>query len=166
VEISAPGGQTIEPGKTGRIAVKMSTRSYTNELVKEIRVETNDPERNMITFTMKALVVEALKVTPRLVNFGKMLQGETSTRSITLENRGKEPVRVTSVKAVPPSLLSLGQTDPFILNPGQKRTLDLTVSSGSSEGFVSGYVNLETDLDYLPKKTVRIRAEVKKRQNP
>jgi hypothetical protein len=145
--------------------VEMSTRSYTNELIKQIKVETNDPEANIITLTMKAKVVEVLKITPRMVNFGKMLQDETSIREIAVENQGKAPVRILSIEAMPPTLLSVGQAEPFTLNPGQKRKLDLKISSGSSEGFVSGYVNMETDLEHLQKRTIRVRAEVKKKPN-
>ncbi|HPW68886.1 MAG: hypothetical protein WDA72_09490 [Desulfomonilia bacterium] len=144
--------------------MKISTRSYTSQVLKHIRVETNDPEAGLVTLTLKAQIVEILKVTPRLVNFGKMLQNQTSVRELLCENQGKDPVRILSVEAKPPALLSLGEQEPFVLNPGQSRKIAMKLSSGSSEGYVHGYVMLKTDLEFLPEKVVRVRADVKKQQ--
>lgn len=139
----------------------MSTRAYTGEIHKKIRVRTSDPRKDLVTFTLKARVVETLKVTPRMVNFGKIQQSGTSVRKIDIENLGKEPVRIVSADAKPPTLLFLDFTEPFVLEPGQKKALGLTLSSGTSRGIVHGYVRLETDLKELPSKVVRVRAEVK-----
>ncbi len=149
----------------GKIEVKISTGSYTNEILKNIRVETNDPEADLVTFTLKAQVVEILKVTPRLVNFGKIPQNDTSVREIVCENKGEGPVRILSIEAKPPTLLSLREQEPFVLNPGQSRKIAVKLSSGSSEGYVHGYVRFTTDLEFLPEKVVRVRADVKKQQD-
>jgi len=143
----------------------MSTRSYTNDLIKHVKVETNDPDMNIITFTVQARVLEVFRITPRMVNFGKMLQNETSIREINLENLGKDPIRIMSLEAKPQGLLSVEQTQPFTLDHGQGRKIGLKISSGSSEGFVHGYLNLKTDLDHVPEKIVRVRADVKKRES-
>ena len=128
-------------------------------------METNDPEASLVTFTLKAKVVEVLKLAPRLVNFGKILQNQTSVREVVCENLGKDPVRVLSVEAKPPTLLSLGEQEPFVLNPGQSRKIAVKLSSGSYEGYVHGYVRIKTDLEFLPEKVVRVRADVKKKQD-
>ncbi|MFY9113299.1 MAG: hypothetical protein WAP34_15330 [Desulfomonilia bacterium] len=139
----------------------MSTAAYTGEINKQIRVNTNDPRKERVTFTLKAKVVEVLKVTPRTVNFGKIPQNGTFVCKIDIENLGKEPLKVVSADAKPPALLSLDFTEPFVLEPGQKKTLGITLSSGTSRGIVHGYVRFETDLKDLPGKVVRVRAEVK-----
>ncbi len=145
--------------------MRISTRSYTSQVFKNIRVETNDPESGLVTFTLKAQVVETFKVAPRLVNFGKILQNQTSVRELVCENRGGKPVRILSVETKPPTLLSLGEQAPFVLNPGQSRKIAVKLSSGSSEGYVHGYVRFKTDLEFLPEKVVRVRADVKKQQD-
>ena len=145
--------------------MRISTRSYTSQVLKHIRVETNDPEAGLVTFTLKAQVVEIFKVAPRLVNFGKILQNQTSVRELVCENQGGEPVRILSVETKPPTLLSLGEQEPFVLNPGQSRKIAVKLSSGSYEGYVHGYVRIKTDLEFLPEKVVRVRADVKKKQD-
>ncbi len=145
--------------------MRISTRSYTSQVLKHIRVETNAPEAGLVTFTLKAQVVEIFKVAPRLVNFGKILQNQTSVRELVCENQGGEPVRILSVETKPPTLLSLGEQEPFVLNPGQSRKIAVKLSSGSYEGYVHGYVKIKTDLEFLPEKVVRVRADVKKKQD-
>lgn len=140
--------------------MKISTAAYTSDLIKEIKIETNDPNAGLIVLTMKAKVTETLKVDPRLMNFGRMRQGQTANREITVENMSKGPIRITGLKATPENLLTVQPSEPFLLKPGQTRKLTVKISTGSSSGFVGGYVNLETNLDYLPKKTIHVRVEV------
>jgi hypothetical protein len=164
VEISAPGGQTIAPGDAGKIIVKMSTGPFTNDLFKEVKVETNDPKADLIVLTMKAKVTEMLKISPRLVNFGRMMKGQTASREISVENVSESSIRITRLEATPENLLAVQPSEPFTLKPGQSKKLTVKISTGSSGGFVGGYVNLETNLEYLPKKTVHVRVEVKEKQ--
>lgn len=142
----------------------MSTAAYTSSLLKEIKVETSDPKANLIVLTMKAKVFETLKVNPRLVNFGRMQQGQNSSREITVENVSKDPIKITRLEATPPHLFAIEPSEPFTLRPGQTRKVNLKISTGSSSGFVGGHATLETNLDYLPKKTIHMRVEVKAKQ--
>ena len=138
----------------------MSTYAYTANLFKEIKIETNDPKEGLIVLTMKARVFETLKVSPRLVNFGTILQGRSESREVIVENVSKKPLKITKIEATPPELFAV-PSDPFNLKPGQSRKIDIRFSPGQSDGFVGGNVNLETDLSYLPKKTIHVRAEVR-----
>lgn len=138
----------------------MSTAAYTSDLFKEIKVETNDPKSDLIILTMKAKVTETLKVNPRIMNFGRMQQAQTATRMITVENTSKSPIKITKLEAEPANVFAVQPSGPFVLEKNQSRRLKVKVSTGSSSGFVGGHVNLETDLEHLPKKTVYVRVEV------
>lgn len=138
----------------------MSTYAYTSTLNKEIKIETNDPKADLIVLTMKATVFETLKVTPRLLNFGRLTQGQSRSMEIVIENVSKKPVKITKIEATPADLLSTGTSEPFALKPGQSKTIDVKMSTGSANGFVGGSLNLETDLSYLRKKTIHARAEI------
>jgi len=138
----------------------MSTYSYTSNLFKEIKVETNDPKADLIVLTMKAGVFETLKVSPRLVNFGTVLQGKTETREVTVQNVSKKPLKITKVEATPSELLTVAP-DPFTLKPGQSVKLGIQLTPGASDGYIGGNVSLETDLSYLPRKTIHVRAAIK-----
>ncbi len=142
----------------------MTTGAYTGNLDKEIKVETNDPKADLIVLSMKARVAEMLKVNPRLVNFGRMVKGQTANREITVENVSKRPIKITRLEVTPENLLAVRPADPFLLKPGEARKLTIVISTGSSSGFVGGSVSLETNLEYLPKKTVHVRVEVTGKQ--
>lgn len=144
----------------------MATGPYTSEINKEIKIETNDPKADLIILTVKAKVTEMLRIYPRLVNFGRMVQGHAAEREITVENVSKSPIRITGLEAAPENLLAVRPAEPFLLKPGQSKKLTVKITTGSSIGFVGGYVNLETNLEYLPKKTVHVRVEVKGKQEP
>lgn len=143
--------------------VKVSTQAYTAELNKDIKVETNDPANPLLTLTVKARVFEAVKVSPRLVNFGKMSQNQTGTRDITVENRGKKPLRITRIapSSSPQSKLTVIPGEPFTLKPGETRKLTLKLDSGTAVGFLNDNVVLETDVPYLPQKKVYVSVEIK-----
>lgn len=140
--------------------MKMSTYAYTSDLFKEIKIETNDPKADLIVLTMKARVFETLKVSPRLVNFGMVPQGQSESRELIVANVSKKPLKITKIEATPSELFAVS-SEPFTLKPGQSRKIDVKFSPGSSDGVVGGNVILETDLSYLTKKTIHVRAEVR-----
>jgi hypothetical protein len=144
----------------------MSTHAYTSELFKEIKVETNDPNASLITLTMKARVVEAMRVTPRIVNFGRIGQNQAESREITVENTGKKAFKVTKITASAPSQTTLTVTpnDPFSLKPGESRKLVVKLSTGNATGFLDDSVTLETDLPNLPQKKIYMHVEVRDKQ--
>jgi hypothetical protein len=153
----------VAPGETRKIHVKMSTLAYTSDLHKDIKVETNDPAVPLITLTMRAHVFAALKVTPSVINFGRMQQNQTATREITVENQGKSPFKVTKItaSAAPQSSLTVAPEEPFALKPGESRKLTVKISTGMSVGFLDSSLVLETDIPYLPQKRLFVHLEVK-----
>jgi hypothetical protein len=173
VKITAPGGQgiesrgqNIEPGGTFKIVVSMSTRGYTKTLNKHIKIQTNDPEAGLVKLTMEAQVHEVLSVAPRLVNFGKVYQGSTQTRALRVKTKGKDPITISQITAKPDTMVALSSTKPFTLNPGEERQFELTFNPGTSKGHTGGYISLFTNIEYLPKKIIRVRAQVVEEKKP
>ncbi|HNY65969.1 MAG TPA: DUF1573 domain-containing protein [Deltaproteobacteria bacterium] len=143
----------------------MSTSAYRADLFKEIKVDTNDPGTPLVTLTLKAQVFEFIKVLPRTISFGKMLQGQTATREIKVENVGKKPFRITRVSTEASSLLTVTPAEAFTLKPGESRKLSVKVATGSAVGFIFENVTLDTDLSYLPQKKIYVNVEVKEKQD-
>lgn len=167
MKITAPGGQglasrgqDIEPGGTFKLAVSMSTRGYTKTLNKQIKIQTNDPRAGLLRLTMKAKVHEILSVSPRLVNLGKVQKGSSHTRELQVENKGKDTVSITRIIAKPDTMITIAPAEPFILKPGEEKRFEITFNPGSAKGHTGGYVDLSTDMEYLPRKIIRVRAQV------
>lgn len=129
---------------------------------KKIRVETSDPAKKGLVLCLKAEVVETLAVTPYSVYFGMVAPGKKYTREMTVSNKGTEPVTIKSVAIRPERFLNMAPKDPIILKPGQSQTYTVTFTPGAFNRRFTGIVTLNTNLDYLPRKIVRIRAQREK----
>jgi hypothetical protein len=166
--VTAPGGQTVAPGDTRKISVKMSTVAYTSDLHKEIKIETNDPNSSLLTLTMNAKVFAAMKVSPMVVTFGRIPQNQTVTREFTVENRGKKPLKVSkiNVSAAPQTSLAVTPDEPFILKSGESRKFTVKLSTGTAVGFLDSSIVLETDNPFMKQKRIFMSAEVKEGQAP
>jgi uncharacterized membrane protein len=160
--VTAPGGQTVAPGETRKILVKISTGGHGGELVKDIKVETNDPKNALISLIVKVRIFEPLKVSPRIINFGKMLPGQTATREILLENPGKKPLKVSRItgESPAPSKISASPEGPFTLKPGENRKIEVKIFTGATRGHLDCHVTLETDIPSLPQKKMYVHVEV------
>ena len=173
MRITAPGGQglqsrdkSIEPGENQKIIVSMSTRGYTKTLNKQIKIQTTDPNTGLLTITMRAKVQEILGTTPRLVNLGKVQTESIHTRELMVENKGKDPISISRVTASPDNMVTIAPAEPFTLKPGEEKRFEVTFNSGSAKGHTGGYIDLATDMEYLPKKIIRIRAQVVQDEKP
>ncbi len=138
----------------------MSTYAYTADLYKEIKIETNDTNNSIVVLAMRAKVFEMLKASPRLMNFGRMGQDKTESKILSLKNVSKKSFKITKLDSSNPGLISVSPTDPFMLRAGETKNLVITMSIGKSTGFVGGFIEISTDLPYLARKTVQVRAEV------
>lgn len=171
MNITAPGGQNLEsrdknidPGQKQKILVSISTRGYTKTLNKKIKIQTNDPDSSTVILTMRAKILEMLSVNPKMINLGKVFQGSSHKREFTVINKGKENISITRITTKPDSLVSVDPKEPFVLKPGDGKKFKLMFNSGMSKGHTGGYVSLETDLEYLPKKIIRVRAQVAEKE--
>ena len=173
MKITAPGGQglesrgqNIESGTPFKIVVSMSTRGYTKSLNKQIKIQTNDPEAGLVILTMEAKILEVLSVAPHLVNFGKVYRGSTHTQALTVKNKGKDPITISRITAKPDPMVAISPTKPFTINPGEERQFELTFNTGTAKGHTGGYISLFTNVEYLPEKIIRIRAQVVEEKKP
>ena len=57
----------------------------------------NDPKKQKVELSLKAEVVEEVRVTPKFINFGEVPTGEESTATLTLEVLEPKKVSVSSV---------------------------------------------------------------------
>jgi hypothetical protein len=153
----------VAPGETRKILVKMNTHAYTSDIHKEIKVETNDPNASLITLIVKGKAFETLKVSPRIINFGRMQQNQTATKEVLVENASKKPFKVTKITTASanPSLLTVTPGEPFTLKPGESRKLEVKISTGTAVGYLDDSVTLETDIPYLQQKKVYMHVEVR-----
>ena len=167
--MTVPGGRQIEggrtsidPGKVQKVAVTIPTRYIRTKdiFTKNIEVETNDPEAAIVRLTMKLKVVETLVITPSFVNFGNVKPLSENKSEITLLNKGKDPITITRIIAVPESVLSVSPSGTVRLEPGKSIACAVTYKPMQPDDRFLGTLQIETDLEYLKSKVIQVRASV------
>jgi hypothetical protein len=158
--VTAPGGQEIEPGKTQKLVVSISTHYVKGDYTKNIEVETNDPSMPILKLTVKVKIVEILSVTPMDVNFGTVKTGSVNKKTFTITNKGKEPLTITSITANPSTMLSVPQQGNVKLDPDKSISVEMRFQAGQPNDFFFGTLHVETDQETVKAKDARIKARV------
>ena len=158
--MTAPGGQEIEQGKTQKLVVSISARNMRGDYTKNIEVETNDPAMPVLKLTMKAKIVEVLSIVPMEIDFGKVQVGSINKKMITITNKGKVPITITSISANPSNVLSVSQQGKMKLEPGKAMSVELLYQPTQIDNFFFSLFHVETDQENIKAKDARIRAKV------
>jgi hypothetical protein len=97
---------------------------------------------------------------PGYINFGKIQEGATHKRKITVLNKGEEKISITDIVVKPEGLLSIQPTNRFTLIPGQNKILSVSFTPSGKPGYFYGSIIIKTDITYLPEKILRVKAEL------
>ena len=158
--MTAPGGQEIEPGKTQKLVVSISARNMRGDYTKNIEVETNDPAMPVLKLTMKAKIVEVLSIVPMEIDFGTVKVGSINKKMITITNKGKEPITITSISANPSNVLFVSQQGKVKLDARKSISVELRYQPTQIDNFFFSLFHVETDQENIKTKDARIRAKV------
>ncbi|HVN72855.1 MAG TPA: choice-of-anchor D domain-containing protein [Desulfomonilia bacterium] len=158
--MTAPGGQEIEPGKTQKLVVTLSTRYVKGDYTKDIEVENNDPSTPVLKLTIKMKMVEVLGIVPGEILFGTVKPGSLSTRMVTITNKGKDPLTITNISVNPSPVFSVSQQGKTKLEPGKSISVEVRLQPTQRTDSLFGLLHVETDLPNLQSKDARIRARV------
>ena len=121
---------------------------------------TNDPVNTEITFSVQAIILETLAVTPGYVDFGKVPAGTQKTVEINLSNNGSETITIKELSATPAQSLRINAQPKLSLKPGERKRLPLTLLPGKSPGIMDGSILIKTGSARIPDKTIYVRAEI------
>ncbi len=171
--MTVPGGRALDegrymvsPGKSIKVAVSIPTRYIRTREVysKTIEIETNAPDNPVVSLTMKLRVKEVLAVNPMQIDFRDAKPGSTYKRTITIINKGKDPVTLEKITLYPDTVLSLSHKDgrrlegPQKLESGQALALELSFTPSPRNTRFFGTVQIETSLEDLRAKIIQVRA--------
>jgi hypothetical protein len=159
--VTAPGGQDITPGGSQKIVVNISTRYFKKSVLKNIEVETNDPDTPLVTLTMKATIVEILSISPTTIDFGKVKVGSDARHSITITNKGKEALTITKMNVAPAPVLSVSPQGEVKIDPGRTASFEVRFQPTQVEEYFFGRVSLTASPDNM-EKSVQITAKIVK----
>jgi hypothetical protein len=148
VKYEAPS--SITPGKTDKIKVSIPTKFLKGSYQRDVLIETNDPEKKEIHFTIRATVQEVLSVEPHSVIFGRVKTGSSETREISITNSSKESVTISEIQIKPGVGVTISPQGKTILKPGQKMKVTATFKPGKDPGAINTPIVIKTDSKKLP----------------
>lgn len=74
----------INPGQEARIEIRFVTHGYEGELHKHVKVYTDNPARSSFKVCVDANIVHAIDVKPEILDFGTVVRGAQSSKSVLL----------------------------------------------------------------------------------
>lgn len=140
----------LKPNETATIDVEMKV-SHGGPVSKNLRITSNDPQTKTKVVRLKADVQELLTITPsKILRFKDLQVGQNSEAKLTLENKDKKPITVSSVSTEPENVKisfigSKGEVSgKTVIAPGERVEIKAIVNP-TEEGYFRAKVNLETD---------------------
>jgi len=90
--------KTIKPGEAARVEVSVDTSGYEGRITKVVELGTDDPKRPGIRLEVSATVVPEVRVVPKEVFLGAIVQGDSTELPIDLRPGAAKQFKVLGVK--------------------------------------------------------------------
>ncbi len=132
----------IDPGKSGRIPIRLNTKGMRGEIRKAIRIITNVPENPNYKVWLEGRVQEPVEISPRAVTFGIINPRQSRRKTVTIINQLKHPIFISKVRCEHPGFIPYLK----VIKDGQKFELIVEVKPGLSPGQYSGGVEIQARL--------------------
>ena len=140
---------TIAPGATGKVSVKVKTESFAGPISKSVSVFTNDSQNPKLQLVVKADIKPYVTIVPGFVRYN-FVQGEEVGKAFqTLWSEDGSDVAVTAVKA-PYDYLSVEfheatEEERNPKGPGRQWVIDVALSPNAPVGALRDFVTVELD---------------------
>ncbi len=152
----------VQPGQSGKLTLKLSTKGTAGRIGKQATVYTNAPAPGATTtLTLQADVWEPVAVEPKTVAFGRLTAEAARdpglVRKVTIINNAEQPANLTDVRSTSP-LFSV--QPPTVVEPGKKFELTIAVASALKTGNNNSTIELSTGLADAPALSIPVSAQV------
>lgn len=95
----------LKPGEEATLDVTLRIAGYSGNVVKSIRIASNDPNNPNKYLYLKANVFHPISVTPTsYFAFNEMTVGQEATAKVTLKNNTNESITISDVQVAPDNL--------------------------------------------------------------
>jgi|CXWL01.1.fsa_nt_gi hypothetical protein len=154
--------RVVQPGKTGKIPIRVVTLGMSGPLAKIISVLTNAPANGSnVVLTVKADIWHPVEVSPPAASFGRLTSDMTDAgayeRRLTITNHVPGAVaNLTDIKTQNPRF----STELVVLEPGQKFELIVRLKQPLDFGSLLGAIELNTGVSEQPHLSISAQAYV------
>ena len=139
--------RVVEPGQTGRIPVRLNTRTFNGPVRKAINVTTSDPTMPRVMLTLAATVMKQVWVEPQYLNFGPVRPGSQPVATATIHSRGLVPLQLEVVES---SVQAPFSARLETVTENREYRLVVTLDSTSRTGHVATPIEIRTGLEADP----------------
>jgi hypothetical protein len=151
----------VQPGQTGKIPLKLTTKGHGGPLKKVVNVATNVPDLTApVALTIQGEIWEPVAFTPRIVTFGQLTaeaaRQPSLPQQVIVTNNLDESVEIKDVHCTSP----LYQVETKTLEPGKKYELTITIVGPLKAGSNSGLIEFSTSAAEVPTLRIPVQAVV------
>lgn len=133
----------IPPGDFATLDISLNITGYSDNVVKSILIESNDPEKKSFYYYIKANVFRPVVVFPQYIPFNELYYMQEASSKVVLKNNTDKPIKITDIKTSPENLkLNIKAND--VLKPKSETPLEVKFTP-TQVGVNSLQVTLKTD---------------------
>lgn len=149
--------KTILPGGEGKINLKVNIKGKSGSIQKSVKVYSNDLENNETVLTIKAFIMESIKISSKILRF-KGKEGEVLTQSIDITAQEEKPLNIK------PSVFSLQEKMTYSIEEIEKGKAYKIIFTNLPQpvGRFNGSLKLMTNYDDNPEIIITIRGNFSK----
>ena len=118
--VAKPDKDTLKPNETTSMGIEYNVSGSTGVTSKNIRIETNDPERATVNYRITANIVRAIICKPAAhLAYKELRVGEESSATVYLKNNSDRDIIFSNLRVEPP-VVKFTIPDTFTLPAGQE----------------------------------------------
>ncbi len=155
---------SLQPAPSGDgsqdLAVAIRPDAPVGRFSENVRIRSTSPRHPAVTVAVVGFVDGDLVVSPREISFGQVAQGETSERTLLVENQGQGLAHVTGASVSG----SFARADVQTVEDGRRYRVRVALNAALPPGHFAGRIEIHTDDPAQPALRVRVSGQVRKRE--
>jgi len=146
----------VQPGKEGKISIKIDSRGYEGGFLKFITVAINDPIQPQLRLTLQGKVQPLVSLQPgNLVSFDGVF-GRIEEKAIDLKATTVKVFRITRTESDISNKISYE-----LETISEGKHYRLKVKNKAADGVYNGFIKLFTDLPEKPEISIAVKGSIK-----
>lgn len=142
--------KVVQPGETGQIPIKLSTKHGANTITKTVTVNTNIPGNDAtVRLTIKGSVWQPVEVAPNNASFGRITQSKIDSqgaRKLTIVNNVEGDMKLSNVRSDNPQF----KAEVRPIEEGKKYELVVQLVPPLNDGNNRAKITIDTGLKDYP----------------
>lgn len=134
----------LKPGEEATLDVSLRIAGYSGNVVKSIRISSNDPNNPTKYLYLKANIFHPISITPTsYFAFNEMTVGKEATAKVTIKNNTEKSITISDIEVVPDNL-NVNLPKKLVLKAGESFEVVAKVIP-DKKGYFNCSIKMRTD---------------------